>query len=49
MRVLNDMKVPLVKEVPVPDIKHPAPKYNMLPRHEFTMGFIAPKGQVRSY
>lgn len=34
------MKVPVVSEVPVPDIQHPKPKYEMLPRHEFTMGFI---------
>lgn len=34
------MRVPIVKQVPVPDINHPAPKYDMLPRHEFTMGFI---------
>jgi hypothetical protein len=34
------MKVPVVNEVPVPDIKHPQPNYEMLPRHEFTMGFI---------
>lgn len=43
------MKVPVVKEVPVPDLKHPAPKYDMLPKHEFTMGFVAPKGQVKSF
>lgn len=28
------MKVPIVKEVPVPDLKHPPPKYDMLPKHE---------------
>lgn len=28
------MRVPIVKQVPVPDINHPAPKYDMLPRHE---------------
>lgn len=28
------MNVPVVKEVPVPDLKHPAPKYDMLPKHE---------------
>lgn len=41
-------KVPIVKEVPVPDIQHPEPKYDMLPKHEFTMGFIAPKGQGKT-
>ena len=35
---LYQMKVPVVKEVPVPDLSHPNPKYEMLPKHEFTMG-----------
>ncbi len=30
----TSVKVPIVKEVPVPDLKHPEPKYDMLPRHE---------------
>lgn len=42
------MKVPIVTEVPVPDIQHPSPKFDMLPKHEFTMGFIAPKGQGKT-
>lgn len=28
------MSIPVVKEVPVPDLKHPDPKYDMLPKHE---------------
>lgn len=35
---------PIVKEVPVPNISHPPPKYDVLPTHEFTIGLIAPKG-----
>jgi hypothetical protein len=31
---LCQMKVPVVKEIPVPDLKHPNPKYEMLPKHE---------------
>lgn len=35
----------IVKAVPVPlGYKHPAPAYEALPTHEFTMGLIAPKG-----
>jgi len=35
----------IVKPVPVPlGYKHPAPAYEALPTHEFTMGLIAPKG-----
>jgi hypothetical protein len=34
-----------VKPIPVPlGSEHPDPKYAELPKHEFTMGFIAPKG-----
>lgn len=39
------MKVLEVKPVPVPTkYKHPLPRYDQLPVHEFTMGLIAPKG-----
>ena len=39
------MKALEVKPVPVPTkYKHPLPKYDQLPVHEFTMGLIAPKG-----
>lgn len=38
-------KAALVKPIPVPlGYKHPAPAYDALPTHEFTMGLIAPKG-----
>ena len=30
--------------VPVSDADHPEPPNNILPKHEFTMGIIAPKG-----
>lgn len=36
--------IPVLKEIPVSKNKHPDPKYEMLPKHEFSMGFIAPKG-----
>lgn len=42
------MKIPKIKEVPVPDINHPDAKFEMLPRHEFTMGLIAPKGSGKT-
>ena len=39
------MKVLTVKPIPVPaKWKHPPPPNDALPRHEFTMGLIAPKG-----
>lgn len=42
---LYDMKVLTVKPIPVPaKWKHPPPPNDALPRHEFTMGLIAPKG-----
>lgn len=35
----------VVKPIPVPlGNKHPPPPFSQLPSHEFTMGFIAPKG-----
>lgn len=35
----------IVSPIPVPSqYKHPAPPYEQLPTHEFTMGLIAPKG-----
>ena len=41
----NDMKVLTVKPIPVPSKwKHPPPPNDVLPKHEFTMGLIAPKG-----
>lgn len=33
-----------VLPIPVPSADHPLPKYEQLPKHEFTMGLIAPKG-----
>jgi Ni2+-binding GTPase involved in maturation of urease and hydrogenase len=33
-----------VKPIPVSGHEHPSPPHDMLPRHEFSMGFIAPKG-----
>ena len=39
------MKELLVKPIPVPkSMIHPPPNYEQLPRHEFTMGLVAPKG-----
>lgn len=39
------MKDLLVKPIPVPkSMVHPAPAWEQLPRHEFTLGLIAPKG-----
>jgi ABC-type uncharacterized transport system ATPase subunit len=39
------MKPLLVKPVPVPkSYTHPPPAHDVLCRHEFTMGLIAPKG-----
>jgi hypothetical protein len=45
MCVVEYMKVLTVKPIPVPaKWKHPPPPNDALPRHEFTMGLIAPKG-----
>jgi len=33
-----------VLPIPVPSADHPLPKFEQLPKHEFTMGLIAPKG-----
>lgn len=45
MYVDEYMKVLTVKPIPVPaQWKHPPPPNDALPRHEFTMGLIAPKG-----
>lgn len=41
-------KLPVIKEIPVPDINHPPAYYEMLPNHEFTMGLIAPKGSGKT-
>ena len=39
------MKKLIVKPIPVPNgYKHPVPPNDVLPKHEFTMGLIAPKG-----
>lgn len=39
------MKNPLqVVEVPVPNEDHPDAPYDCLPKHEYTIGLIAPKG-----
>jgi len=34
----------VIREVPVPDVNHPPAPFEEVPRHEFTMGLIAPKG-----
>lgn len=34
----------IIREIPVPDVHHPPAPFEELPRHEFTMGLIAPKG-----
>lgn len=39
----------VVKEIPIPgEFKHPNPKYDVLPKHEFTIGIIAPKGSGKT-
>lgn len=39
------MKTLNIKEIPIPSgAVHPSPPADILPRHEFTMGLIAPKG-----
>lgn len=46
--VLIKMKLD-VKAIPVPNaFNHPAPPSNILPRHEFTLGIIAPKGSGKT-
>jgi len=38
-----------VKPIPTPNaFNHPAPPSNILPRHEFTLGLIAPKGSGKT-
>lgn len=37
-----------VKEIPVSNDSHPKPKHAVLPKHEFTMGVIAPKGSGKT-
>ena len=38
-----------VKEIPTPHaFNHPPPPSNILPRHEFTWGIIAPKGSGKT-
>lgn len=48
--LLNIMNKSLrVTEIPVQvTAKHPDPPHEVLPRHEFTMGLIAPKGQGKT-
>jgi len=38
------LKKLIILPVPVSDADHPEPPNNVLPKHEFTMGIIAPKG-----
>lgn len=39
----------LVKAIPVPaGFIHPPPSNDVLPRHEFSMGLIAPKGSGKT-
>jgi hypothetical protein len=42
------MKKLAVKPIPVSSIDHPLPPAEVLPRHEFSMGFIAPKGSGKT-
>jgi hypothetical protein len=43
------MKALIVKPVPVPkNSNHPPPPDDVLPKHEFTMGIIAPKGSGKT-
>lgn len=37
-----------VLPIPVPDVDHPDPPFMQLPKHEFTMGLIAPKGSGKT-
>lgn len=50
MCVTINMKSLVVKPVPVPASSHhpPAPGDDVLPRHEFTIGIIAPKGSGKT-
>ena len=38
----------VVKPIPVSAVDHPGPPNEILPRHEFSMGFIAPKGSGKT-
>lgn len=43
------MKSLIVKPIPIPSgADHPGPPSDILPRHEFSMGFIAPKGSGKT-
>lgn len=42
-RKLNPARLEVLA-IPVPDESHPQPPHPSLPKHEFTMGLIAPKG-----
>jgi len=43
------MKSLVVKPIPTPSgADHPGPPSDVLPRHEFSMGFIAPKGSGKT-
>lgn len=37
-----------IKAIPVSGVDHPRPPSDVLPRHEFSMGFIAPKGSGKT-
>lgn len=47
-KMKSKKKFPVISEVPVPDVDHPEPPFDMLPKHEFTMGLIAPKGSGKT-
>jgi len=38
----------IVKPIPISAIDHPAPPDDILPKHEWSMGFIAPKGSGKT-
>lgn len=37
-----------IKKIPVKNDDHPSPRHKVLPKHEFTMGLIAPKGSGKT-
>jgi hypothetical protein len=43
-------KIPVIKDIPLDEsLKHPTQPYpDILPKHEFTLGLIAPKGQGKT-
>ena len=42
------MKRLIIKPIPVSGIDHPSPPNSVLPKHEWSMGFIAPKGSGKT-